>query len=51
MFKALISDRLYRKAHPRNRALKIIKKGSGNQFDSQIVSAFLDVIDKINGNK
>lgn len=51
VYQALISDRPYRKAHPRKKALKIIERESGNQFDPKIVSAFLDIIDKINGTK
>ena len=48
VYQALISDRPYRKAYSRKKALEIIKKESGKQFDPQIVKAFLKIIDKIN---
>ncbi len=47
VYQALISDRSYRKAYSKKEALKIIKKGSGTQFDPDIVKAFLETqIDK-----
>ena len=48
VYQALISDRPYRKAYSRKKALGIIKKESGKQFDPQIVNTFLDIIDKVN---
>lgn len=44
VYQALISDRPYRKAYNKEKALKIIKEGSGTQFDPEIVKAFLSVI-------
>ncbi|MDD5130638.1 MAG: diguanylate cyclase, partial [Candidatus Omnitrophica bacterium] len=46
VYQALISDRPYHKAFPKNAAIEIIKKSSGTQFDPRVVNAFLKVIDK-----
>lgn len=46
VFQALISDRPYRKAFPRNEAVEIVKEGSGTQFDPAIVKAFLKAYKK-----
>jgi putative nucleotidyltransferase with HDIG domain len=43
-FDAMTSDRPYRKALERERAIEIIKKESGKQFDPDIVEVFLEVI-------
>ncbi len=51
VYQALISDRPYRKAYSRDRALDIIEREAGDQFDPQIVSAFLKIIDKTNGKR
>jgi len=51
VYQALISDRPYRKAYPRRKALAIISKESGKHFDPKIVKIFLKVIGKINGTK
>ncbi|MGE5197023.1 MAG: diguanylate cyclase [Deltaproteobacteria bacterium] len=47
VYQALISDRPYRKAYAENKAIEIIREGSGKLFDPQIVDAFLKVIHKI----
>lgn len=44
VYEALTSDRPYRKAYPREEAIKIIKNSSGSQFDPKVVDAFLDVL-------
>jgi len=44
VYQALVSDRPYRKAYSKEKALAIIKKGRGSQFDPQVVDAFLKVI-------
>ena len=44
VYQALISDRPYRKAFSRLEALKLIKKGSGTQFDPKVVNSFLNII-------
>jgi len=46
VYQALISDRPYHKAFTKSAAIEIIKKSSGTQFDPQVVSAFLKVVDK-----
>jgi putative nucleotidyltransferase with HDIG domain len=43
-FDAMTSDRPYRKAMDRERAIEIIKQESGKQFDPNIVQAFLQVM-------
>ena len=46
-YQALISNRPYRKkAYLKDMAIKIIKKGSGIQFDPAIVRVFLKILDK-----
>jgi len=47
VYQALISDRPYRKSHNKRKALAIIKRGAGKQFDPKIVKVFLKVISKI----
>ena len=47
VYQALISDRPYRKAYSRNEAVKIIREGSGTQFDPDIVKVFLETLDDI----
>jgi len=47
VYQALISDRPYRKAYGRNEAIKIIREGSGTQFDPEIVKAFLEVLNDL----
>jgi diguanylate cyclase (GGDEF)-like protein/PAS domain S-box-containing protein len=44
VFQALISDRPYRKAYSKSKAIKIIEEGSGTQFDPQVVTALLKII-------
>ncbi len=44
VYQALISDRPYHKAFPKAKALEMIKKASGAQFDPRIVNNFLSVI-------
>ncbi|MCD6583940.1 MAG: diguanylate cyclase [Candidatus Omnitrophica bacterium] len=46
VYQALISNRPYRKAYPKKKAIQIIKKGRGTQFDPQVVDAFLDILHK-----
>lgn len=45
---AMTSDRPYRKAMPKERAMEEIKKSAGTQFDPQVVDAFLRVLEKEN---
>ena len=46
VYQALTSNRPYRKALSKKEAVNIIKKGSGTQFDHQIVDIFLKVLKK-----
>jgi len=43
-FDAMTSDRVYRKAPGRQRAVEELKRYAGTQFDPQVVQAFLEVI-------
>ncbi len=44
VYQALTSDRPYRKAYSKAKAAKIIKSGSGTQFDPKITEIFLDIL-------
>jgi putative nucleotidyltransferase with HDIG domain len=44
VYQALISDRPYRKAYNKNKAIEIIKQNTGSQFDPNIANAFLSLI-------
>lgn len=44
VYQALISDRPYRKAFSKYQAIKIIKRGSGTQFDPNIVNVFINIL-------
>lgn len=46
VYQALTSDRPYHKAYSREEAIKMIKSGSGTQFDPKIVDAFLEILKK-----
>ncbi|MBQ7670597.1 MAG: HD domain-containing protein [Clostridia bacterium] len=46
VYDALVSDRVYKKAIPKNEAIKIIKEGAGTQFDSHLVDLFCSYIEK-----
>ncbi len=46
VYQALISDRPYRRAYPKRTAIKIIREGSGTEFDPEVVRAFLETIKK-----
>lgn len=46
VYQALTSNRPYRKAFSRKKAIEIIKKGAGTQFDPDIVNVFLKIIKK-----
>ncbi|MEA3305207.1 MAG: diguanylate cyclase, partial [Candidatus Omnitrophota bacterium] len=46
VYQALISDRPYRKAHPKRRAIKIIEELCGTKFDPMIVKLFLKILKK-----
>lgn len=44
VFDAIFSDRIYRKAMPLDKALKIMREESGHHFDPDLASLFLDNI-------
>ncbi len=44
VYQALTSNRPYRRAYTKKKAIDIVKKGSGTQFDPKIVNAFLKVL-------
>ena len=44
VYQALTANRPYRKALPKKKAIEIIKKGSGTQFDPIVVNQFLEII-------
>lgn len=46
VYQALTSDRPYRKAYPKEKAMRMIKKSSGTQFDPSIVDVFLRILKK-----
>jgi putative two-component system response regulator len=45
-YEALVSDRVYRKAVDDQKALKVIKKSAGSQFDPFLVEIFYQVINR-----
>ena len=44
VYQALVSDRPYRKAYSKRKAMGIVKRSSGTQFDPDIVGFFLKVL-------
>ena len=46
VFDALVAKRSYKDGMPVEKALSIIKEGSGTQFDPEVVEEFLKVIDR-----
>ncbi len=46
VYQALTSDRPYRKAYSKKKAVEIIKQSSGTHFDPQVVETFLKIIQK-----
>ena len=47
VFDALTSPRVYKPAYPIEKALEIISEGSGTQFDSKCVEAFMDSLPEV----
>ena len=47
VYQALISNRVYRKAYSKKKAIEIIKNERGKHFDPKIVDAFLKIVNKI----
>ncbi len=46
VYQALVSDRPYRKAYSKEKAIAIVRNASGTQFDSDIVKAFSTVLQR-----
>ena len=44
VYQALVSDRPYRRAYPKRKAMEMIKENSGTQFDPDIVDVFINVL-------
>lgn len=44
VYDALMSDRIYRKALPEDKALSIMKEGRGTHFDPMVFDCFMDII-------
>jgi HD-GYP domain-containing protein (c-di-GMP phosphodiesterase class II) len=44
VYQALLSDRPYRQAFSKSNAIRLIKQGSGSQFDPQVVDTFLSLV-------
>ncbi len=47
VYQALVSDRPYRKAFSKEKAIEIIKKETGEHFDPKVAKVFFKVINKI----
>ncbi len=47
VFDALVSKRSYKEGFPVEKAIDIIREGIGNQFDPQVVQAFLDAEEEV----
>ena len=45
VYQALISDRPYRRAYSKKKALEIIAQGRGSQFDPKVLDAFMKIIE------
>ena len=45
-FDAMLSERPYRKAYSKKRAIGELRENSGTQFDPKIVETFLEVLNK-----
>ena len=46
-YDAMTSDRAYRSGMPHEKAIAILREGAGDQWDAEVVEAFLRVIDDI----
>jgi putative two-component system response regulator len=47
VYDALISRRVYKSGMPHEKALEIIRQGSGTHFDPDMVDAFMEIADRI----
>ena len=46
VYDALVSERCYKRAMPHEQAVKILRQGSGSQFDPEVIRAMLEVEQK-----
>ncbi|MDD5195811.1 MAG: diguanylate cyclase, partial [Candidatus Omnitrophica bacterium] len=46
VYQALVSDRPYRKAFSKEKAMQIIEEGAGTQFDPTVAAVFLEILRK-----
>ncbi len=46
VYDALVSERVYKEAYPKEKALAILREGSGTQFDPHLTEVFLDCLEK-----
>jgi putative two-component system response regulator len=44
VYDALISERVYKKPVPKDKAISIIEEGSGTQFDPDLVPLFVECV-------
>ena len=44
VYDALVSQRVYKKAFPKEKAIEILREGAGTQFDPALVPLFIDAI-------
>ena len=44
VYDALVSQRVYKKAFPKEKAVEILREGAGTQFDPALVPLFIDAI-------
>ncbi|MBO4501599.1 MAG: HD domain-containing protein [Clostridia bacterium] len=45
VYDALVSERVYKKAFPKEEAVRIIREGAGTQFDPRLVPLFLECVE------
>ena len=48
VYDALISDRVYKKAYPKEQAIEIILEGRGTQFDPLLADLFVEAVRELN---
>ena len=46
VYDALVSERTYKKAYPKEKVEKIIREGRGTQFDPELTDVFLSILDQ-----
>lgn len=51
VYDALVSERAYKKAFPKEKAVEIILEGSGTQFDPELVPLFIKCVEEGNSSR